>query len=185
MNASIRTPRARKLRLTISGAARAARASSVRIPGVCHSKRPPRSAFSRMLTRNWQATSRAMRGSSQLSHASERSPFEKRRCAPRCNPQPETVTNSGAAIPPKAAATKAAGWPTVIPLGGMIAAVWTSTMHRIAMARIWSMCLSRIPSPDDVCDSRLHINLVALNSECRGEIFGHTLGQSSAMINDD
>tara|TARA_B100002051_G_C16205908_1_gene378819 strand:- start:298 stop:507 length:210 start_codon:yes stop_codon:yes gene_type:complete len=38
-------------------------------------------------------------------------------------PQPEMVTNKGAAIPPNEAAIKAAGCPTVTPLGGTIAAV--------------------------------------------------------------
>tara|TARA_B100001123_G_C14820707_1_gene832072 strand:- start:457 stop:576 length:120 start_codon:yes stop_codon:yes gene_type:complete len=38
-------------------------------------------------------------------------------------PQPEIITNMGAAIPPKAAATKAAGSPTLIPRGGIMAAV--------------------------------------------------------------
>ena len=107
----------------INGAKIAAIAIKVRTPGVCHSNLPPRSIASRKLTRNWQAVRIATLGRTQLIQAGEFNPSANLFLAPRCIPQPETVTNNGAAIPPNAAATNAAGCPTEIPSGGNIAAV--------------------------------------------------------------
>ena len=59
-------------------------------------------------------------------------------------PHPDIITNNGAAIPPNAAATNAAGSPTDTPFGGMIAAVCTSTMHNTAIALILSIWESLI-----------------------------------------
>ena len=144
---SISAARARMESRTRAGASRAAMASSVSTPGVCHSKRPPRSAFSSRLTSSWHRPRRSTRGSSQLiQRFASCSGSAALRVALRWIPQPEMAMNIGAAMPPIAAATNAAGWPTVTPSGGTIAAVWTSTMHSTAMARMRSMCLSLIQS---------------------------------------
>ena len=146
----------------------AAIASSVRTPGVCHSKRPPLSTASRILTRSWHAVRITTRGRTQSIQAREFRPLANRFLAPRYIPQPDIVTKSGAAIPPNAAATKAAGWPTVIPSGGRITAVWTSIINRIAIAFIWSIQPNLIHSPNDFSNSRFDFYRVFFDVKCRG-----------------
>ena len=84
-------------------------ASRVSTPGVCHSNLPPLSTLRRTLTVSWQRHSRATLGIIHLAHWSEVCPSSTLLDALLYIPHPEMVTNSGAAIPPNAAATKAAG----------------------------------------------------------------------------
>ena len=134
--------------LTNNGATKEAKASNVNTPGVCHSNRPPLSTLRRIFTNNWQITSTANLGTIQLTQPVEPvGPTEDLLTALLWIPHPDIITNNGAAIPPNAAAMKAPGSPTVIPFGGSMAAVCTSTMHNTATALILSIWRNLILRP--------------------------------------
>ena len=138
--------------LTKKGVSSAPIASRESTPGVCHSNLPPLSTFSRTFTINWHRVNSATLGISQDNQSVVLTgPRATLLIALMWIPHPEIITNIGAAIPPNAAATKAAGSPTVIPLGGMMAAVWTSTIHKTAIALMRSICASLNLSPRESC----------------------------------